>query len=122
MAPLAVELDGRPMRVWLAWIGNGRYGPAGLAPAYREDLADGLLDLRIVHGARRFSRTRFALSALSGRLARSHVYTERTVATVDVRGLEGPLRLAADGETFDAPSSIRISKRAGVLLVAVPPD
>ena len=32
-----------------------------------------------------------------------------------------PLRLAADGETFDAPDEIVVSKRPGALMVAVPP-
>ncbi len=59
MEPLRVELDGQVRRVWLAWIGNCRYDPTGFGPSWREHLDDGLLDVRIVNGARRFSRTRF---------------------------------------------------------------
>ena len=121
MEPLRLELDGVPMRVWLAWIGNGRYEPPGLAPAWREDLADGVLDLRIVHAPRRFSRTRFALSALAGRLSTCHVYSERQAPTFEIRSLDGPLRIAADGETFDAPAVLTVSKRREALMVAVPP-
>ncbi|MEY2469149.1 MAG: hypothetical protein QOF21_1847, partial [Actinomycetota bacterium] len=44
MEPLRVEVDGRPMRVWLAWIGNCAYSPDGLGPLWREKLDDGLLD------------------------------------------------------------------------------
>ena len=68
MEPLRVELDGEPRRVWLAWIGNCRYDPTGFGPSWREHLDDGLLDVRIVNGARRFSRTRFTLDVLAGRL------------------------------------------------------
>ena len=31
MRPLRVEVDGEPMRVWVAWIGNCRYDPPGRA-------------------------------------------------------------------------------------------
>lgn len=121
MEPLHVELDGHRMRVWLAWVGNCQYDPPGFGPSWREHLDDGLLDVRIVNGARRFSRTRFVVDVLTGRLASCRVYEERSVATLSVRSLEGPLRLAADGETFDGPTELRITKRPRALLGAVPP-
>lgn len=121
MQPLHVELDGRPMRVWLAWVGNGRYDPRGFGPSWRERLDDGVLDVRIVNGARRFSRSRFVVDVLTGRLARCPVYEERTTDALTIRSLEGPLRLAVDGETFDGPEEVRVTKRPRALLVAVPP-
>ncbi len=121
MEPLRVELDGTERRVWLAWIGNGHYSPAGFAPAWREELDDGLLDIRIVNGARRFSRARFVVDVLTGRLASCPVYEQRTASSLAIRSLEGPLRLAADGETFDGPAEITLTKRRRALLVAVPP-
>lgn len=121
MKPLRIDLDGEPMRVWLAWIGNCRYDPPGLAPAWRESLEDGLLDVRIVHGRRHRSRTRFVLHALTGRLSTCPVYEERTATALTIRSLEGPLRLAADGETFDADEDLQVAKRPRALLVAVPP-
>ena len=121
MEPVRVELDGRPMRVWLAWIGNCRYDPPGFGPAWRERLDDGLLDVRIVNGARRFSRTRFVVDVLTGRLASCPVYEERSVSSLSIRSLEGPLRLAADGETYDGPGELVVTKRPRALQVAVPP-
>jgi undecaprenyl-diphosphatase len=121
MAPLQVEIDGRPMRVWVAWIGNCHYDPPGFAPAWRESLSDGLLDVRFVHGSRRFSRLRFLVDVLTGRLASCPVYEQRTATTLRVRSLEGPLRLAADGETFDGEAELVVAKRPKALLVAVPP-
>ena len=121
MAPLRVEMDGRAMRVWLAWVGNGRYDPAGFAPSWRERLDDGLLDIRIVHGGRRWSRTRLVLHVLTGRLSTCPVYEERTAEQLAIRSLDGPLRLAADGETYDGPVAVEVVKRRGVLRVAVPP-
>lgn len=122
MAPLRVEVDGRPMRVWVAWIGNCRYGPPGLTPAWREQLDDGLLDVRLITGARRFSRTRVLLAVLAGRLRRCRVYEERTVEAIHIRTAEGTVRMAADGETFDGPGELDVTKRRRELLVAVPPD
>jgi undecaprenyl-diphosphatase len=122
MEPLCVEIDGEERRVWLAWIGNGRYEPVGFGPAWRESLDDGLLDLRLVNGARKYSRTRFTFDVLFGRLAQCPVYEERQVERLAIRSLDGPLRLAADGETFDGPTDLVVTKRRQALRVAVPPD
>jgi len=122
MEPLRVEVDDHPMRVWLAWIGNCQYHPAGFGPRWREQLDDGLLDVRLVNGTARFSRTRFVVSVLTGRLASCRVYEERTAASLSIRSLDGPLRLAADGETFDGPTELRVSKQPRALQVAVPPQ
>jgi undecaprenyl-diphosphatase len=121
MEPLHVEIDGRPMRVWLAWIGNCRYDPPGFGPVWRSNLDDGLLDLRLVNGARRFSRTRFLVDVLSGRLRHCPVYEECAVESVEIRSFDGPLRLAADGETFDGPEVLEVTKRRRALQVTVPP-
>jgi undecaprenyl-diphosphatase len=119
MQPLPVLIDGHLERVWIAFVGNCRYAPAGLAPRWREALDDGLLDVRIVNGAKRGSRTRFAVAALTGRLRSSSVYREWTAERVEVASLEGPLRLAADGETFDGPGRFEIAKRPRALRVAL---
>jgi len=108
--------------VWLAWIGNCRYDPTGFGPSWRERLDDGLLDVRIVSGARRFSRTRFAIDVLAGRLRHCPVYEEAQVESLSIRSLDGPLRLAADGETYDGSVELDVTKRRQALRVAVPPD
>lgn len=122
MQPLRLELDGERVDVWLGWIGNGAYDPPGLAPAWREDLADGLLDVRLVHGGPRYARSRFVIAALLGRLSALSVYTEKRVESLEVNCLDGPQRLAADGETFDGPASFTVAKRPRALRVALPPS
>ena len=122
MEPLHLDLDGHPTRVWLAWIGNGRYEPTGFGPLWREQLDDGLLDVRIVTGAKPFSRARFVASVLTGRLPTCSVYEERTVASLSIRSLAGPLRLAVDGETLDGPAELEVGKRVRAIQVAVPPQ
>ena len=50
------------------------------------------------------------------------VYEERTASSVRIRTIDGEtLRMANDGETFDAPPSIEVTKRVRALMVAVPP-
>ena len=80
MTPLDLELDGRRCRVWLGWIGNGRYAPEGFGPSWREQLDDGVLDVRLVLGDRRGARVRLLADVLTGRLLRSPVYREERVA------------------------------------------
>lgn len=119
MAPCRLELDGKRVDVWLGWIGNGAYDPPGLAPAWREDLGDGLLDVRLVHGGR-LARSRFAVAAALGRLRRLGVYSEVRVSSLRVRSLDGPLRLVADGESFDGGDDLVIGKRRRALAIVVP--
>jgi undecaprenyl-diphosphatase len=119
MEPCRLEVDGQRVDVWLAWIGNGAYDPPGLAPAWRESMDDGLLDVRLVHGGR-LARTRFLLAAMFGRAAMSGVYTERLVTSLQLRSLNGPLRLVADGEPFDAGDDLVVGKRPRSLEVFVP--
>jgi undecaprenyl-diphosphatase len=121
LEPLRLELDGRPTRVWLAWIGNGRYDPSGFAPAWRPRLDDGWLDVRLVDGSRRWSRARLVAHVLTGRLPSCPVYEQRLARSVRIRSLDGPLRLAVDGETFDAPAEVEVAKLPRALTVAVPP-
>jgi undecaprenyl-diphosphatase len=119
MRPCRLEVDGVRMDVWLGWIGNGGYEPSGLGPAWREDLADGILDVRLLH-AGRLARTRFLVAALLGRLRRLDVYSERRCASLQVRSLDGPLRLVADGETFDGGTELVVGKRTRSLQIVLP--
>jgi undecaprenyl-diphosphatase len=122
MEPLALELDGSPTTVWLGWIGNGAYAPAGFAPSWRERLDDGVLDVRLVLGDRRLARTRLVAEVLVGRLRRCPVYREQHVESFEVVSHTGPLRLAVDGETFDGAARLIVTKRRRALAVAVPPS
>lgn len=118
---LSVTVDGIDRRVWMAFYGNGAYLPAGFAPVDRPDLVDGLLDCRLIDGTPRGSRLRLIASLVAGRLDRSHVYDHRLLArsSVVVRS-DQPVRLAADGETFDGSPAFTIEKRPAALVVYAP--
>ena len=102
--PVEVEIDGRRLKVWMAFIGNCRYSPSGFAPSWRRRLDDEAIDFRYVDGATPFARTRLVLAVLTGQLARCKVYEQRVVDELHIHSLQGPLRLARDGETFVSSS------------------
>ncbi|WP_059013489.1 bifunctional phosphatase PAP2/diacylglycerol kinase family protein [Streptomyces specialis] len=118
--PLQVELNGRPHKLWLLFAGNGLYSPEGFAPSHRTHLDDGLLDVRTVTGDKRFARTRVVVAALTGTLARSHVYSAARLPRLRVSGLGEGSTLAYDGEAAPAPASLVLDKRRDRLSVYRP--
>lgn len=102
--PVSVEIEGRQMKVWMAFIGNCRYSPRGFAPSWRRTLDDGRIDFRYVDGTAPFARLRLIVAVLTGRLADCKVYKQVLVEELRIVSLEGPLRLARDGETFQSSS------------------
>lgn len=115
--PVSFEMNGVRRSVWMAFIGNCRYLPRGFAPAARERLDDGVLDVRLVDAARRWSRTRVLVALLRGRLYHTPVYEESTERRIQIDGLDGSRRLARDGETFDGSRSFSIEKATEPLVV-----
>ncbi|MFD5626716.1 bifunctional phosphatase PAP2/diacylglycerol kinase family protein [Streptomyces sp. NPDC127072] len=119
-SPIELRVDGRPRRLWLLFVGNGRYVPDGFAPVLRPRLDDGLLDLRLIEGEHRFARTRVVVSALAGALDRSRVYSAERVTDVGIEGLTGTDTLAYDGEVGPTPGELRLGKERGGLVVYRP--
>lgn len=119
--PTELEIDGRPRRVWLLFIGNGRYVAEGIAPARRRELDEGLLDIRVVDAEQPWARTRVLLSILTGRLGTSRAYERWTAPELHIRSRQGPLQVATDGETWVAPEEFTVRKRPRALLVLQPP-
>lgn len=109
--PVEVEVDGRRLRVWMAFFGNCRYRPSGFAPTWRERLDDGILDFRLVHAGHPLARTRLVTAVVMGRLGGCAVYEERLVRSVRIKSHGGTLRLARDGETFDASGDEVVVKK-----------
>jgi diacylglycerol kinase family enzyme len=79
---------------------------------------DGFFDVRFVDDSGRGSRIRLLAALTTGRLARSKVYTR--TRSLEVHSLDGPLRLARDGETFDWGSDVRVAKHPERLRVYAP--
>ena len=115
--PHELILDGKRRRLWLYFAGNCRYVPQGMAPAYRPDLADGWLDIRIVE-ATVLARSRLVAAVLTGTLGRSRVYRSWRTSSVDVRAADGqPIWLSTDGEVATAESGFVHGKHPHELVV-----
>jgi undecaprenyl-diphosphatase len=115
--PHELVLDGRRRRLWLYFAGNCRYEPPGMAPAYRPDLADGWLDIRVVEAAV-LARSRLVAAVLTGTLGRSRVYRSWRASSVDIRAADGQcIWLSTDGEVATAESGFIHGKHPHRLVV-----
>jgi diacylglycerol kinase family enzyme/membrane-associated phospholipid phosphatase len=115
--PHELMLDGRRRRLWLYFAGNCRYEPVGMAPAYRPDLSDGWLDIRVVD-AGVLARSRLVAAVATGTLGRSRVYHSWRAESVLIGPADGrPVWLARDGEVALAESSFTQGKYRRGLLV-----
>lgn len=118
--PVELSVNGHHRRLWLLLVGNGRYEPLGLAPAYRPRLDDGLLDLRLIDGTHRLARTRVIVSALVGAPGRSRIYGAEVVPWVELAGLRGMDTFAYDREVAATPPELRLEKQRRALVVYRP--
>lgn len=118
--PVDIEIDGQRRRVWLLFVGNGRYVAESIAPARRSRLDDGALDVRLVDAETGWARTRVVLSVLTGRLGRCASYERWTTDHLHVRSLQGPLRLATDGEQWTSSTEFAVAKQPRSLMVLQP--
>jgi diacylglycerol kinase family enzyme/membrane-associated phospholipid phosphatase len=116
-----VTINGTRRAIWLIFVGNGEYGPPGLAPSWRAKLDDGLFDVRYVEDTGPYSRLRLIAAIFTGQLTRTDTYTRELVDELEIESHDGPLRLARDGETHDGPTRFTIRKHDTRLAVYVQP-
>ncbi|MFI1398296.1 bifunctional phosphatase PAP2/diacylglycerol kinase family protein [Streptomyces sp. NPDC020681] len=116
--PLEAEVEGRRRPMWMLFAGNSIYQRMG-PPAHRIDLADGLLDVRVVH-AGRLPGLRLLAAALAGPLSRSPVHAAQQLRRVRIGGLAPGTPLAYDGEVTAAPRRLVIDKAVEALTVYRP--
>ncbi|WP_231386651.1 diacylglycerol/lipid kinase family protein [Gordonia polyisoprenivorans] len=95
--PQRIRVDGEDLDVTLFLLGNSMYGSSGFAPARRERLDDGLLDVRFLVAGGRWAFARLVFGLLSGRLQRSRSYREMQVPEFSFSS-EEPVVVAHDGE------------------------
>ena len=117
--PVDVEINGRRRQLWLLFAGNCAYRGFGLAPVRRHDLADGFLDVRIVH-AGRGARLRFLAAALTGSLRHSPLLWAARLERVRIGGLSAGTHLAYDGEVAPASDTLLLDKATDKLTVYRP--
>jgi diacylglycerol kinase family enzyme len=118
--PLRAVVNGREFLLAMVFIGNGRYQPHGFAPGWRPRLDDGILDVRLVQTGRRLAALRLVLSLATGRLGRSHLYTETGSVGLSVSLPDGPTTLAWDGEIGPGSARLRFRPRHWAMTVYRP--
>ncbi|MFE6025237.1 bifunctional phosphatase PAP2/diacylglycerol kinase family protein [Streptomyces niveus] len=116
---LQAEFDGRRRSLWMLFAGNGIYQRFGFTPGHRLDLADGLLDVRVVHGGS-FPSLRLLAAAAAGPLSRSPVHAAERMRRVRIKGIAPGTPLAFDGEVAEAPAELTIDKGNEALTVYRP--
>ncbi|MFC7217554.1 bifunctional phosphatase PAP2/diacylglycerol kinase family protein [Streptomyces polyrhachis] len=115
-APTEVRVNGVPRRVWLVFAGNCSYGGRGSAPVHRVDLADGLLDVRVLH-AGRFPRTRLLLAALTGPVSGTPLQAVTRTRRLELSDLPPGELLAFDGEVAPSAGRLTLTKSNEALTV-----
>ncbi|TLS41186.1 phosphatase PAP2 family protein [Streptomyces montanus] len=117
--PLRTEFRGSERPLWLLFAGNGTYHRMGLAPGRRFDLADGRLDVRVVHGGRK-PAARLLAAAVAGPLTRSPVHAAVRVGRLHVDGISPGTLLAYDGEVTTVEGELTLKKLPEALTVYRP--
>ncbi|HTY30543.1 bifunctional phosphatase PAP2/diacylglycerol kinase family protein [Mycobacterium sp.] len=119
-APVRIRYDGKTMQTSLFFLGNSTYVPSGFAPAQRNRMDTGLLDVRILETGRRLSRLRIMTALMLGRLERSRLYHEYHVPEFSFTAVDGPTAVALDGEVEGYHDHASFSARYRVLEVFCP--
>ena len=124
---LRVALDGQPAKVWMIWIGNGRFSTEPGRLATRDDQADGVLDVRLLRAEGRMPKLR-VFGSLVGLAMRgrdpvdSPLLERRLVESCTFTFRRESVRFALDGELLRLSSPVRFTCRARALSVLVPPS
>lgn len=117
--PLVADIGGHREQMWLLFAGNGIYSRPGLTAGRRVDLADGLLDVRTVHGGR-WPGVRLLGAALAGPLSRSPFHAAQRLKRLRIEGIEPGTPLAHDGEISEAGRTVELDKLHEALTVYRP--
>ncbi|WP_048554611.1 diacylglycerol/lipid kinase family protein, partial [Nostocoides japonicum] len=119
---LRVRVDEVTSDVDLLFLGNGRYLPRGFVPTEREQLDDGVLDLRMLDVSSTLARLSVLAALVTGRLARDPRYHEISAPALDLEILDGSVRVARDGELGETADRLRVRVERRALTVFRPAD
>ena len=118
---ITVTVEGTPVRAWMVFVGNGRYGDHVGSLVSRESLKENVLDVRVVRADRRAARVRVLGALLLGGLGRSPLILrlQSTEVTVELRARTA--RVALDGEVETIATPLCFRSRPLALAVLMPP-
>ena len=118
--PEEVKVNGRSLRIWFAFIGNGRYGSWGVAPTWRKNMGDGQLDIRLIGAKRHISKSRAVAALLLGQFHLMPDYRTWRADHLTLAPADGDLRFARDGELGTVEGTVEITKRRAALAIFAP--
>ncbi|WP_427135316.1 bifunctional phosphatase PAP2/diacylglycerol kinase family protein [Pseudarthrobacter sp. S9] len=113
--PTTLIVNGVRHKLWILYIGRGRYYPRDHAPLVRPVLDDGVLDLRMITADESFARLRLLWSVLTGTVATSRITHLSETSRIIVERTESTMVLAVDGEVVPGVRSVDFTVRRGAL-------
>jgi len=119
-APVDVVVNDERRSVWMAFLGNGTFHEAGIAPGWRYSLNDGTLDVRLLVAEPRHSRLSAVLVVLLGGLRRMRGIQTTQPQRVTLQPVDDSMRLSRDGETFETTGTICAETHPRGLVVYAP--
>jgi undecaprenyl-diphosphatase len=118
--PTTLVVNGVRHRLWILYIGRGRYYPRDHAPLVRPVLADGVLDLRMITADEPFARVRLLWAVLTGTVATSGITHLTETDRITVEPGNGPMVLAVDGEVMPGVRRVDFTVRRDALTYYAP--
>ena len=113
--PTSLIVDGRKHKLWILYIGRGRYYPRDHAPLVRPVLDDGVFDLRMITADESFARLRLLWSVLTGTVATSGITHLSECRSIRVEPGDTSMVLAVDGEVMPGVRGVDFSVLPGAL-------
>jgi diacylglycerol kinase family enzyme/membrane-associated phospholipid phosphatase len=113
--PITLVVDGVRHKLWIMYVGRGRYYPRDHAPLVRPVLDDGVLDLRMITADEPFARVRLLWSVMTGTVATSRITHLNETGQIRVEPVEPTMVLAVDGEVIPGVRAAEFSVRRGAL-------
>jgi len=115
---LRLDMEGKRVVTWAVFIGNGRYGES-LGNLGRDDLDDGLLDVRVVLANQKIARIRLLGALLGGRLHQTPVMDQLCTASLEIKTPDcTSMDVAVDGDVvrLRTPLRLRVDRSALTVL------
>ena len=113
--PTTLIVDGVRHKLWILYIGRGRYYPRDHAPLVRPVLDDGVFDLRMITADESFARLRLLWSVLTGTVATSRITHLSESTSIRVEPGDTTMVLAVDGEVMPGVRGVEFSVLPGAL-------
>lgn len=118
--PSILVVDGVRHKLWILYVGRGRYYPRDHAPLVRPVLDDGVLDLRMITADESFARLRLLWAVLTGTVATSRITHLRETSRIRVEPGGATMVLAVDGEVMPGVRAVEFSVQHGGLVYYSP--